>query len=148
MTDEAGEGGDVEALEALVAYLMPRLGLNPECELGVTLVDVEAMSALNEQWMGEPGPTDVLSFPIDELRSAPDGSAPSLGVLGDIVLCPAFARAQAAAAGRTLDAELDFLVVHGMLHLIGYDHASQSDYDAMFAMQDDLLAGWAGPIRG
>jgi len=76
------------------------------------------------------------------VRSAPAGVEPEPGVLGDIVLCPAFARAQAAAAGRTLDGELAFLTVHGTLHLIGHDHATPEDYDAMFALQDELLSGW------
>lgn len=142
IVDESGEGCDVDALAALVSYLLPRLRLHPDCQLGITLVDVERMSTLHEDWMNEPGPTDVLSFPIDEVRSAPAGTEPEPGVLGDIVLCPSFARAQAAVAGRTLDDELAFLTVHGTLHLIGYDHATQQDYEAMFALQDDLLAGW------
>jgi probable rRNA maturation factor len=142
IVDESGEGCDVDALAALVSYLLPRLRLHPDCQLGITLVDVERMSTLHEDWMNEPGPTDVLSFPIDEVRSAPAGVEPGPGVLGDIVLCPAFARTQAAAAGRTLDGELAFLTVHGTLHLIGHDHATPEDYDAMFALQDELLSGW------
>ncbi len=142
VVDESGEGCDVDALASLVAYLLPRLRLHPDCTLGITLVDVERMTTLHEDWMNEPGPTDVLSFPIDEVRSAADGQEPQPGILGDIVLCPAFARAQAARAGRTLDGELAFLVVHGTLHLIGYDHATPEEYDAMFALQDGLLAGW------
>ena len=142
VVDESGEGCDVDALAALVAYLLPRLRLHPDCQLGITLVDAERMSTLHEDWMHEPGPTDVLSFPIDEVRSAADGEQPEPGVLGDIVLCPSFARAQAVAAGRSLDGELAFLVVHGTLHLIGYDHATAADYETMFALQDELLAGW------
>jgi probable rRNA maturation factor len=84
----------------------------------------------------------VLSFPIDEVRSAPAGEDPQPGVLGDIVLCPMVAGAQAPEAGRSLDEELQFLTTHGTLHLIGYDHATQGEYDAMFALQDALLAGW------
>lgn len=144
VVDESGEGCDVDALAGLVVYLLPRLRLHPDCQLGITLVDGERMSTLHEDWMNEPGPTDVLSFPIDEVRSASDGEDPEPGILGDIVLCPSFARAQAATAGRTLDDELAFLVVHGTLHLIGYDHATPEEYDAMFALQDDLLAGWQG----
>lgn len=133
---------DTAALASLAGYLLPSLRLHPECELGITLVDVERMSTLHEDWMQEPGPTDVLSFPIDEVRAAPPGEQPVPGVLGDIVLCPAYARDQADRAGRTLDEELQFLVAHGTLHLIGYDHATQEDYDAMFAMQDRLLGEW------
>jgi probable rRNA maturation factor len=84
----------------------------------------------------------VLSFPIDELRSAEPDAESVVGILGDIVLCPSFAVEQAAGAGRSLDEELQFLTTHGTLHLIGYDHATQADFDAMFAVQDDLLSSW------
>lgn len=133
---------DVEALADLAGHLLSALRLHPDCELGITLVDVDRMTTLHEDWMQEPGPTDVLSFPIDELRSAVEGVEPEAGTLGDIVLCPAFARAQAQDAGRTLDQELQLLTTHGTLHLIGYDHATQEEYDAMFSLQDALLDGW------
>lgn len=136
---------DTGALADLVTHLLGALRLHPECEIGITLVDVERMSTLHEDWMQEPGPTDVLSFPIDEVRIADPADEPVAGILGDIVLCPEFAAEQARAAGRTLDEELQFLVTHGTLHLIGYDHATQQDYDAMFALQDDLLSGWRRP---
>jgi probable rRNA maturation factor len=142
VSNESGVPCDTQALSRLAGTLFTELGLHPQCELGITLVDVERMSTLHEDWMHEPGPTDVLSFPIDEVRSAPEGTVPEPGVLGDIVLCPAFARAQAEAAGRTLDEELQFLTTHGTLHLIGYDHATQAEYDAMFALQDALLDRW------
>jgi probable rRNA maturation factor len=142
VSNESEEPADTEALNHLAAYLFGCLRLHPDCELGITLVDDERMSTLHEDWMHEPGPTDVLSFPIDELTSAPKGVEPVPGVLGDIVLCPSFIGRQAADAGRTLDQELQFLTTHGTLHLIGYDHATQADYDAMFALQDDLLKGW------
>ena len=81
------------------ATCLGELRLHPDCELGITLVDVERMTTLHEDWMQEPGPTDVLSFPIDEVRSAAEGEQPEPGILGDIVLCPAFAVAQAAGRG-------------------------------------------------
>jgi probable rRNA maturation factor len=142
VTNESGEACDVAALEALAGHLLQALRLHPDCELGITLIDVERMSTLHEDWMNEPGPTDVLSFPIDEVRSAGTNEEPVAGVLGDIALCPSFARAQAEAAGRTLDEELQFLVAHGTLHLIGYDHADPDEYAAMFALQDELLERW------
>ena len=140
--NESGVACDVDALSDLARHLLASLRLHPECELGITLVDVDRMTTLHEDWMHEPGPTDVLSFPIDELRSTPPGEAPEPGILGDIVLCPQFATTQAASAGRSLDEELQFLTAHGTLHLIGHDHASPSDYDEMFALQDTLLAAW------
>lgn len=145
VSNETDQTCDVDSLEALAGHLLRELRLHPDCQLGITLVDVERMSTLHEDWMNEPGPTDVLSFPIDEVRSAAADEEPLAGVLGDIVLCPSFARAQAGTAGRTLDEELQFLVTHGTLHLIGYDHAEPSEHDAMFALQDSLLERWARP---
>jgi probable rRNA maturation factor len=142
VSNESEEPYDTEALAQLATYLFEQLRLHPDCELGITLVDGERMSTLHEDWMHEPGPTDVLSFPIDELMSAPEGVDPESGILGDIVLCPSFVGPQAKAAGRSLDQELQFLVTHGTLHLIGYDHATPEEYDAMFALQDELLRGW------
>ena len=142
VSNESGVDCDVDALLALADYLLAALTLHPECELGITLIDEERMSVLHQEWMDLPGPTDVLSFPMDEVRSPADGGTGEPGILGDIMLCPAFATAQAAAAGRSLDEELQFLVVHGTLHLIGLDHATQEEYDAMFARQDALLDGW------
>jgi probable rRNA maturation factor len=142
VTNESGIEIDVAGLAGLAAFMIPLLRLHPMCELSVTAVDSDRMSELHLAWMDEPGPTDVLSFPMDELRSAPADVQPQAGMLGDIVLCPGFAAAQASQRGRSLDAELAFLVVHGLLHLIGYDHATTEEYDAMFALQDDLLAAW------
>lgn len=142
ITNDAGIVVDTNALVDLVGHLLPALRLHPDCEVSITLVDVDRMSELHAEWMDEPGPTDVLSFPMDELRSAPVGVEPVAGVLGDIVLCPDFVGAQAREKGQSLADELAFLVTHGMLHLIGYDHATPEDYDAMFALQDELLAAW------
>jgi len=142
VTDQADAGGDIHALAALAAFLLVQLRLHPECELDITLVDVETMTDLHVRWMDEPGPTDVLSFPMDELRPSPIGQEPEPGVLGDIVLCPQFVLAQAAERGHTLDEELALLLTHGLLHLIGHDHATVEEYDAMFALQDDLLSAW------
>ena len=141
--NEAGIDCDTEALGRLAEHLIEALRLHPDAELGITLVDEPRMAALHVEWMDEPGATDVLSFPMDELRSAPEGQAPVPGILGDIVLCPAFAAGQAAERGRTLDGELQFLVTHGMLHLIGYDHATPEEYATMFALQDRLLETWS-----
>ena len=103
VSNESGIPCDEGSLARLAAYLMAELSLHPSCELGITLVDAERMSTLHEDWMNEPGPTDVLSFPIDEITSAAPGEEPVSGILGDIVLCPAYLGPQAAAAGRSLD---------------------------------------------
>lgn len=143
ITNDSAVTCNEQTLVDLVHFLLPRIGLHPDCEVGITLVDADRMADLHIEWMDEPGPTDVLSFPMDELRSAAEGEDPIAGVLGDIVLCPEFVAVQAAERGRTLDAELEFLVTHGMLHLIGHDHATPEDYDVMFALQDELLGEWS-----
>lgn len=142
VTNESATDCDGLALARLAAFLLHELRLHPECEFGITLVDEDRMSALHVEHMGEPGPTDVLSFPIDELRPASEGVDPQPGVLGDIVLCPSFAAGDADTVGRSLDEHLQFLVIHGTLHLVGYDHATPEEYDEMFALQDDLLRRW------
>jgi probable rRNA maturation factor len=143
VTNESGMPCDTERLERLAAFLLGRLRIHPASELSVVAVTEERMSELHVTWMDEPGPTDVLSFPMDELRSAEEHQEPQPGMLGDVVLCPSYAAQQAASAGRSLEEELEFLLTHGILHLIGYDHQSPEDYQEMFAMQDSLLAAWS-----
>lgn len=140
--NESGVACDLDSLRDLAAFVMTALRLHDDTEVAISLVDEPRMTELHLEWMDEPGPTDVLSFPMDELRVPGDDEEPDPGMLGDIVLCPSFAAVQAAERGRDLDGELQFLVVHGMLHLLGHDHATQEEYDRMFAMQDELLAAW------
>lgn len=142
VTNESGISCDEQGLAELASWLLEQLRLHPDCELGITLVDLDRMTGLHEDWMQEPGATDVLSFPIDELRSAEPGVESEPGILGDIVLCPAFLEDQMKQSGRTLDHELAFLVIHGTLHLIGYDHMDEHELSAMFALQDRLLDEW------
>ncbi len=142
VSNESGRECDTDALFRLACFLLERLTLHPDCEIGITLVDRDRMTTLHVEWMDEPGPTDVLSFPIDELRTAPDADSAVAGVLGAIALCPDFAAEQAAVAGRSLDEELQFLVAHGVLHLIGYDHMTDEDYAEMFGLQGRLLEQW------
>jgi probable rRNA maturation factor len=92
-----------------------------EKELSVSLVTADEMSHLHDQYMGEPGPTDVLSFPQDED-----------GLLGDVVICPAVAAEQS----RDIAAEIRLLLVHGILHLLGYDHELEEDRTKMWARQE------------
>ena len=97
------------------------------------------MAALHEQWMDLPGPTDVMSFPMDELRPGREGEEPVEGMLGDVVLCPAVARRQAAEAGHAVGDELLLLTTHGILHLLGFDHAEPEEKREMFDLQRTLL---------
>ena len=147
VTNDSDTACDLEALGRLAVFLLDRLRLHPDCELAITLVDDQRMTDLHVEWMDEPGPTDVLSFPMDELRSAAEGEAPEQGVVGDIAMGPSFAAIQAAEKGRPLDEELQFLMIHGFLHLIGYDHQEPEDEDQMFALQDLILAEWLNGAR-
>jgi probable rRNA maturation factor len=113
--------------------------VHPQAELSILLVDETVMSELHERWMDEPGPTDVLSFPMDELRPGVDGEPPAPGLLGDVVLCPQVAARQARDAGHSTTEELLLLTTHGILHLLGYDHAEPEEEKEMFGLQRRLL---------
>ena len=126
-------------LQDVVAFGMSQIRVHPDAELAIVLVDEAAMEQLHLQWMGEPGPTDVLSFPMDELRPGRDGETSAEGILGDIVLCPTVAASQAEAAGHSVMAELSLLTIHGLLHLLGYDHAEPEEEKEMFGLQADIL---------
>lgn len=145
--NESGvEDVDVAALTSLCRFVMRRMRLHPQTEMTLRLVDADTIAVLNEQWMGKKGPTDVLSFPMDELtpgRDDRDDQDP--GYLGDIALCPQVAEQQAPAAGHDRDDEVALLTVHGMLHLLGYDHAEPEEHAEMFGIQGRLLLEWADP---
>lgn len=142
VVNESDVDVDVDVLGRQAAFVLERLRIHPQAELSVVLVGEEPMTDLHVRWMNEPGPTDVLSFPMDELRSPRDDEEPEPGVLGDVVLCPQVAQRQADAAGHSLDDELALLLTHGILHLIGYDHAEPEEHAEMFGLQARLLAEW------
>ena len=134
---------DEAALQRLVTFGLDHMRVHQDAELAIVLVDEAAMEQLHVQWMDEPGPTDVLSFPMDELRPGTDDALTPPGLLGDIVLCPQVAIVQAEAAGHTPLDELLLLTAHGLLHLLGFDHAEPEDEREMFGLQRDLLVGFA-----
>ena len=142
INDESGLPNDLEALAALARHVLDTMRIHPLAELSVLLVDIETMTRLHVQWMDEPGPTDVLSFPMDELRPGSDNREPEPGLLGDVVLCPQVAREQATQAGHSAADELALLCTHGILHLLGYDHADAQEERKMFRLQRELLEGW------
>ncbi|HVH21610.1 MAG TPA: rRNA maturation RNase YbeY [Pseudonocardia sp.] len=150
VNNESGIAVDEPLIASVARYALDAMGVSPAAELCVTAVGVDAMAELHERWMDEPGPTDVMSFPMDELieeSRRPD--APDMGpaLLGDIVLCPEFARKQARSAGHSLADELHLLTVHGVLHLLGYDHAEPEQEREMFSLQTKLLEGWRAARR-
>lgn len=133
---------DEVAISSLVDYSGAHLGLHPDCEISISLVDEVEMGALHERWMDEPGATDVLSFPMDEMK--PNSADQGPGILGDVVLCPQFAATQAAAAGHSTQNELELLTMHGILHLLGFDHREEVEKKIMFDLQEEILSTWRG----
>jgi probable rRNA maturation factor len=142
--DESGADVDVSGLSRLARFVMDQMRVHPMAELCIKLVDEETIAELNEKWMDKEGPTDVLAFPMDELRPGLVNEEPEEGVLGDLVLCASVAARQAAAAGHPTADELQLLTVHGILHLLGYDHAEPGEHKEMFGLQATLLTEWQG----
>lgn len=142
INNESGAEVDEQRLVALALFAMDSLRIHPQAELSILLVDTDTMAAYHEKYMDEPGPTDVLSFPMDELRPPKDGEEPPLGMLGDIVLCPEVTAAQASDSNRTPEQEADYLLIHGLLHLLGYDHAEPEEKKVMFGLNDRIIAAW------
>lgn len=134
---------DEAALQRLSIFALDQLHVHPDAELAIVLVDEAAMEQLHVQWMDEPGPTDVLSFPMDELRPGTEDALSPAGLLGDIVLCPQVAVVQAEEAGHSTLDELLLLTTHGILHLLGFDHAEPEEEKEMFGIQRDILESFA-----
>lgn len=151
---ESGAEVDATRLVRLSTFALDRLRVHPQAELCIKLVDEATIAELNEQWMEKEGPTDVLAFPMDELRPGLVDDDPEEGVLGDLVLCPQVAERQAdearakGQAGYSTVDEIDLLTVHGILHLLGYDHAEPEEHAEMFGLQARLLAEWAAVQHG
>jgi probable rRNA maturation factor len=139
ISNESAEPVDLDRVRQLAGHVRSELKLHPMVDVGIIFVDEEPMTELHIKWMDEPGPTDVLSFPMDELRPGSDLVPSPEGVLGDIVVCPQVAQKQAVVAGHETIKEILMLVTHGMLHLVGFDHAEPEEEKEMFALQADLL---------
>jgi len=134
ITNKSGELVPTENVRTLLQNSLVELKLNPECEVNLVFVDVAEMTELHIKWMDEGGPTDVLSFPMD----IPVDSNEAV-TLGDIVISPVVAAEQAAAARHSTEHEIFILAAHGLLHILGYDHAESADEKIMFALQEDLV---------
>ena len=147
VNNETATDVDEKDLSDLCRFVLDRMRIHPQAELAVLLVDPETMAQLHVRWMDEPGPTDVLAFPMDELRPAPHDEDPVPGLLGDVVLCPDVAREQARHAGHSVQDELRLLTTHGILHLLGYDHGDPSEEQEMFGVQQQLLDDWGARRR-
>lgn len=125
------------AIKSVAEFALNKLGIHPDSELAIRLVTEKEISELHVKWMDLPGPTDVLSFPMDEMK--PNSASNGPGIIGDIVLCPAFAEKN---GKQSLEKELELLTVHGVLHLLGYDHQELLDEEVMFKLQEDFLGQW------
>lgn len=145
---------DLAGLVRLAEIVLREQGVKGDCELAITFVDESSIAQLNQEFLGEDGPTDVLAFPIDD-EVVESGRSPDSGttgpdrpeidqseiplLLGDVMVCPAVAAQNAAERNRSTDLELGLLVVHGILHVLGMDHADPEEETAMFARQEELL---------
>jgi probable rRNA maturation factor len=138
LSNESSKPCNEDDLISVAAFAITAMGVHSDSDLSITIVDEDRMSELHVEWMDLEGPTDVLSFPMDEML--PNSAADGPGIIGDIVLCPEFAAAQA--VNHSLDDELALLTVHGVLHCLGYDHAESEEERVMFALQDRILDDW------
>ena len=123
----------------LAEFALDQMRIHPAAELSIIFVDEKAMEQLHLQWMDEPGATDVLSFPMDELRPGTESEPTPAGLLGDIVICPTVAEKQAVAAGHETINEVLLLTTHGLLHLLGFDHVDPEEELEMFGIQKSIL---------
>ena len=138
IANNSGIACNEDEIVDVAAFALDKMGIHPDSDLGITLVDEDEITKLHVQWMNLPGPTDVLSFPMDELKpfSASDGP----GIIGDIVICPQFAAKQA--VSHSVAEEISLLTVLGVLHLLGFDHVEEEEHKVMFGLQDKTLAEW------
>ena len=142
LNNESGMAADELGLIELARFALEKLHIHPQADLSILLVDEETMAQYHERFMDLPGPTDVMSFPMDELRAPDDDEDPPMGLLGDIVLCPQVTERQAAENGREPNAEAEYLLIHGLLHLLGHDHAEPEEKATMFGLNDRIIAAW------
>ena len=142
VNNESGTEVDELGLLQLAEFALAQLRIHPQAELSILLVDEAAMAELHQRFMDQPGPTDVMSFPMDELRAPELGQSPPRGTLGDIVICPQFTSAQAPENGREPAEEIQYLLIHGLLHLLGHDHADAGERAVMFGLNDRIIADW------
>jgi probable rRNA maturation factor len=137
VTNTSGQLVPTAEMTSLMTHAMKALELNPDCDLNIAFVEDDYMTELHIKWMDEPGTTDVLSFPMDMPETA--GEAVTLG---DIVISPVVAAAQASQQGHSIEHEIFILATHGLLHIIGYDHADKVEEKIMFDLQEKIVRDW------
>jgi probable rRNA maturation factor len=139
VADEQDRAVDMDRIAGLAAHVLRRERVPDAMELSILCVDRDTIAELNAKHMGAEGPTDVLAFPMDMPGETPAGEP---AILGDVVVCPDVAAEQAPAHGKSAEDELDLLVVHGILHLLGHDHAEPEERAIMFGLTDEHLAAF------
>jgi len=137
ITNRSGQLVPSDKCLSLLTYAYGKLELHPDCDLNLTFIDDKEMEELHIKWMDLPGSTDVLSFPMDMPENGDDPVT-----LGDIVISPRFAEDQAAKAGHSINHEIFILAIHGLLHILGYDHEDIEDESVMFALQETIVSEW------
>ena len=137
VTNTSGQLVPADQITSLLTFALGVLDLNPANDLSVSFVKDDYMSELHFKWMDEPGTTDVLSFPMDMPLTSQD-----IVTLGDIVISPVVAQTQAQAQGHSTDHEIYILATHGLLHILGYDHADKEEEKTMFALQEKIVTDW------
>ncbi len=134
---------DIGELESVAAATLAAEGLGGDIEVAIALIDEAPMAALNSTHLGKVGPTDVLAFPLEPLTPGAAPAVPAGGPpanIGDVFICPEVVAANAAAAAVSLSDEMALMVVHGLLHLLGYDHTVDREAEQMEQRERDLLA--------
>lgn len=142
VTNDTDSDIDVARFKDLGRFVLGEMRVSEEADVTILFVDEAEMESLHLKWMDESGPTDVLAFPMDELRPGMEGEPLPTGILGDVVVCPSIAARQAEEAAHSVENEMYLLVVHGMLHLLGYDHFTPDQEREMFGLQGSLLTGF------
>jgi len=137
VTNTSGQLVPTAEMTSLMTHAMKALELNPDCDLNIAFVEDDYMTELHIKWMDEPGTTDVLSFPMD----MPEEPGEAV-TLGDIVISPVVAAAQALTQGHSTEHEIYILATHGLLHIIGYDHADKAEEKVMFDLQEKIVTDW------
>ena len=137
VTNRSGVLVPAKEIGELLTFALEYMELHPDCELSLTFIDDQEMEELHIKWMDEPGTTDVLSFPMD----LPEGREDAV-TLGDIVIDPLVAARQAIDAGHSTNHEIYILATHGLLHILGYDHADRDEEKIMFDLQEKIVEKW------
>ncbi|NOY57065.1 MAG: rRNA maturation RNase YbeY [Actinobacteria bacterium] len=142
LADEQDDPVEAEPLRRLAATVLEEEGLPRQADLTLMLVGLDQMTEYNDRFMERKGPTDVLAFPLEHLSPGeypnPGPGEPPLN-LGDVVIAPKYVREQADQMGVSFEDELALMVVHGILHLLGYDHMNDEDAERMEARERALL---------